>query len=64
MQFKKQKLNSCKSHRVKEGHAKIDGYSCDSENVPHTVVFMDPAAKLLKDAWRMFKLFSQDHHKQ
>lgn len=58
------KKNSCKSHHVKQSHAKVDGYSCDSEKVPHTVVFMDPAADLLKDTGRMFKLFSQHNHKQ
>ncbi len=59
-----QKNNHCKSHHVKQSHGKVDGYSCDSEKVPHTVVFMDPAAELLKDTGRMFKLFSQDYHKQ
>lgn len=55
---------SSKSHHVKQSHAKVDGYSYDSEKVPHIVVFMDPAAELLKDTGRMSELFSQDHHKQ
>lgn len=58
------KINSCQAHHVKQSHAKVDGYSCESEKVPHTVVFMDPAAELLKDTGRMSELFSQDHHKQ
>lgn len=52
------------SYHIAGGDAKVDSYSRDGEQVPHFIVFMDPAAELLKDARAMFELLCQRHHQQ
>lgn len=57
-------IGGVRPHHVSRSHAKVDGDGCDGEEAAHAVVFMDPAADLLQEKWRMLKLLSQRHHQQ